>query len=77
MARLTTAQRNALPASDFAGPNRTYPIEDAGHRKAALGRVKEFGSPKLQTRVAKAVHKAAPNMSGGHPGRMEKLKGRT
>ncbi|MDE2259632.1 MAG: hypothetical protein KGK17_04825 [Betaproteobacteria bacterium] len=36
MARLTAAQRKALPDSAFAGPNRTYPVNDAAHAKAAI-----------------------------------------
>ena len=36
MARLTAAQRNALPDSAFAGPNRTFPITDKNHARAAL-----------------------------------------
>jgi len=35
MARLTAAARNALPASAFAGPNRTFPVNDASHARAA------------------------------------------
>jgi len=35
MARLTTKQRNALPDSAFAGPNRSYPVEDKAHAIAA------------------------------------------
>jgi len=37
MARLTTAARNKLPASKFAGPSRSFPIPDKGHAHAALG----------------------------------------
>ena len=36
MAKLTAAQRRALPDSDFAGPNRTYPVEDKAHARAAI-----------------------------------------
>jgi hypothetical protein len=36
MAKLTTAQRNKLPASAFAGPGRTYPVEDKKHARAAI-----------------------------------------
>lgn len=36
MARLTAAQRRALPASAFAGPGRTFPVQDKAHAKAAL-----------------------------------------
>lgn len=39
MARLTAKQRKALPASDFAGPNRSFPINDKNHARAALGRI--------------------------------------
>jgi hypothetical protein len=38
MAKLSAAQRNALPASKFAGPDRTYPIPDASHAANAKAR---------------------------------------
>lgn len=53
MARLTTKERNALPDSDFAGPHRSYPVEDAGHAKAAKARASEFAGPKLKAKVDK------------------------
>lgn len=40
MARLTSEQRDALPASAFAGPNRTFPIPDKGHASVALSLIK-------------------------------------
>lgn len=43
MAKLTTKERNALPAKDFAIPSeRKYPIEDASHRKNAKARASEM-----------------------------------
>lgn len=36
MTKLSTARRKALPASDFAGPGRSFPVEDANHARAAL-----------------------------------------
>lgn len=36
MARLTAAERKALPDSAFAGPNRSFPTTDEAHAKAAL-----------------------------------------
>jgi hypothetical protein len=36
MARLTTKARKSLPASVFAGPNRSFPIPDKAHARAAL-----------------------------------------
>lgn len=41
MAKLTSGERNALPASQFAGPGRTYPVEDRGHAIAAEGRAEQ------------------------------------
>ena len=38
MARLSTRQRKKLPARDFAGPDRSYPINDKPHARAALSR---------------------------------------
>ena len=38
MAELDTSKRNKLPDKDFAGPNRTYPIEDKAHARNAKAR---------------------------------------
>ena len=60
--KLTAAHRNALPTKSFAGPDRSYPIEDENHAKAALSRVSANGSPELQARVKAAVHKKYPGI---------------
>jgi hypothetical protein len=36
MAKLTKGQRAALPTSKFAGPNRSFPVNDKAHAEAAL-----------------------------------------
>lgn len=36
MAKLTTRARKHIPPSEFAGPDRTYPIPDKNHARAAL-----------------------------------------
>lgn len=36
MAKLTAKQRKKLPAKTFAGPGRSFPINDKKHAKAAL-----------------------------------------
>lgn len=38
MAKLTTAARNKLPDSSFAGPDRSYPVQDASHAANAKAR---------------------------------------
>ena len=36
MSKLSTAARKELPASKFAGPGRSFPIEDKVHAEKAL-----------------------------------------
>jgi hypothetical protein len=36
MAKLSSKQRNKLPAKTFAGPGRSFPIPDKSHARAAL-----------------------------------------
>ncbi len=38
MAKLTTKTRRKLPAKDFAGPGKSYPIEDKTHAANAKAR---------------------------------------
>ena len=61
MARLTTTERDALPDSEFAIPDkREFPIEDKAHQIAAerlLGRAVKHGS--VTTAEAKMVKRKA------------------
>jgi len=36
MAKLSKSERDSLPKSDFAGPGRSYPIEDKEHGRKAI-----------------------------------------
>jgi hypothetical protein len=60
MAKLTTATRKNLPASDFVEKNtRKYPIPDAAHARDALAR--SSGKPKHAAVVA-AVNRRFPKI---------------
>lgn len=59
MARLRSAARKALPGKDFAGPDRSYPIEDASHARDALAR--SSGKP-VAGRIRAAVERKYPSM---------------
>jgi hypothetical protein len=37
MAKLTAKARKAIPTSKFAGPGRTYPVQDKKHAAVAKG----------------------------------------
>lgn len=61
MAKLTAAARRALPSSTFAGPGRSFPIPDAGHAKAALGRINNAppsARPKIRARAEAKLNKS-------------------
>lgn len=62
MARLTAKTRNRLPDSAFAGPDRSYPVQDHGHAKAALSRAAHNASPELEARIKAKVRRRYPNM---------------
>lgn len=62
MAKLTTKQRNALPDSAFAGPGRSYPINDANHARNAESRAAQFASPELKARIKAKVRRKFPNI---------------
>ena len=65
MATLTSAERNALPDSDFALPGRHYPIEDPGHGRDALSRVSANGTPEQKAKVRAKVHAKFPGIGKG------------
>lgn len=62
MAVLTSEDRKRLRGSQFAGPDRSYPIPDKSHARNALSRVSQFGSPSLKKRVRAAVHSKYPSI---------------
>jgi hypothetical protein len=62
MAKLTAADRKKIPGKDFAGPDRSYPVEDKAHARNALSRVAQHGSSSLKARVRAKVHKKFPGI---------------
>lgn len=41
MSKLTTKERNKLPSSEFAGPDRSYPVNDRAHAANAKARAQQ------------------------------------
>jgi hypothetical protein len=62
MAKLTAKTRAAIPTSEFAGPDRSYPIADESHARNALARAS--GKP-VAGRVRAAVHRKYPDIKLG------------
>jgi hypothetical protein len=69
MAKLTAATRNKIPTASFAGPDRSYPINDESHARNALARAS--GKP-VESRVRAAVHRKYPGIKM-HDNRMRSL----
>lgn len=61
MAALTSSARNALPSADFAGPDRSFPIEDASHARNALSRAHFAPNPAA---IRAKVHAKFPGIGG-------------
>lgn len=62
MARLTMAQRKALPKSKFAVPSKapgpgSYPIPDKKHAAVAKGYGKRFASSSEKPKIMKKANK--------------------
>lgn len=67
MAKLNAAKRNALPSSEFAGPNRSYPIPDKNHAVNAKARATQMEAEgKLSSSAAAKIKAAANNKLGNH-----------
>lgn len=66
MSKLTSAQRNALPAKEFALPGGRYPIENASHARNALSRVSANGTAAEKAEVRAAVHRKYPGIGQDH-----------
>lgn len=67
MAKLTSKARKAIPAHDFAGPGRSYPIEDRSHAIAAKARSTQAWSDGRISKVEmQRIHsKANAKLKGG------------
>ena len=63
MARLTTAARKRIPSSEFAGPGRSFPIQDKSHARAALSMAHYAADPAA---IKAKVHDKFPNIKIGN-----------
>ena len=71
-ARLSAAQRRALPDKDFALPGKgdgpkgkqagSYPIPDEKHARSALSLVSQHGTPEEKAKVRAKVAKKFPGI---------------
>lgn len=63
MARLSAAQRKRLPKSSFAGPGRSFPMNDKAHIRAAV-REEKFASPSTRKKINARARAAGVAVGG-------------
>ena len=68
MAKLSTKQRNALPKGDFAGPGRSYPVNDKAHAANAKARATQMENKGKLSSKAKIDAKANRILDNGERG---------
>jgi hypothetical protein len=59
VAKLNAAARKKISSKNFAGPDRSYPIEDESHARNALAR---SSGKAIAPRIRAAVHRKYPDM---------------
>jgi hypothetical protein len=59
--KLTAAARNSLPAGKFAGPNRSYPVQDKSHAANAKARATQMVNAGKLTPATAATIRAKAN----------------
>jgi hypothetical protein len=65
MSKLTTKARKALPDSKFAGPGRSYPVEDKSHARNAKARASQMEKAgKLSSSAKAKIDKKADRVLG-------------
>ena len=65
MAKLTAKARSKIPYSEFAGPGRSYPVNDKNHARAALSMLHNAPKSEQPKIRAKAEAKLRGKSAGG------------
>lgn len=77
MAKLTAAKRNKLSGSQFAGPDRSYPVPDASHAKDAKARASQAVNAGRMSKSEEAHIDAKADRVLGKSKRPERVKTKT
>ena len=64
MSKLTSKARKALPDSAFAGPGRSYPVEDKAHARNAKARAAQHASPAMKAKIDARADKVLGKRGG-------------
>lgn len=66
--KLTAATRKKIPASKFAGPGRSFPVNDATHQRMAIsGATRSQRAGNISPAMAAKIRSRARKMLGVKP----------
>jgi hypothetical protein len=70
MARLTAEDRRNMPQSDFAGPDKSYPVTNAqgqpdAHAGLAKGMAAKYAGPALKAKIFAKADQIIARKGGG------------
>jgi len=69
MARLSLAKRSRMPASKFAGPGKSFPINDPTHARLAIsGATRSENAGNISASMASSIKAAARDKLAGNTG---------
>lgn len=63
MSRLNAKQRKAMPASEFAGPDKSFPMEDKVHAEKAV-QLEKYASPATRAKINARARSMGVNVGG-------------
>jgi hypothetical protein len=66
VAKLTAKTRSKIPSSEFAGPDRSYPVEDKAHARDAKSRASAAEHSGRMTKAEEARIDAKANRKLGY-----------
>lgn len=69
MAKLTAAARKKIPTSKFAGPDRSYPVQDKAHAANAKARAAQSASPAERKKIDAKANRVLYGSSKAPKGR--------
>lgn len=73
MAKLSTAQRKSMPKSEFAGPDKSYPVNDRSHAANAKARASQaVNAGRMSSSTEAKIDAKANKVLGKKPERGER-----
>jgi len=63
MSKLNAKQRKAMPSSEFAGPGKSFPMNDVTHARMAVA-MEKYASPAIKAKINARAKAMGVNVGG-------------